>query len=63
MSKNKELGISFDPYVMEQLFALASTREHGSVHTIVKKAVNQFLKTVNSTPVKDSQDDRNNRSK
>jgi hypothetical protein len=57
VSKNKELGISFDPYVMEQLFALASTREHGSVHTIVKKAVSQYLKTVNSISVKDSQND------
>lgn len=43
---------------MEQLFALASTREHGSVHTIVKKAVSQFLKTVNSDSVKDSHNDR-----
>ncbi|EEW7958531.1 hypothetical protein D6I78_02540 [Escherichia coli] len=58
IDKNKQLGISFDPYVMEQLFALASTREYGSVHTIVKKAVNQFLKTVNSTSVKDSHNDR-----
>jgi len=58
IDKNKQLGITFDPYVMEQLFALASTREHGSVHTIVKKAVSQFLKTVNSNSVKDSHNDR-----
>lgn len=58
IDKNKQLGVSFDPYVMEQLFALASTREHGSVHTIVKKAVSQYLKTVNSNSVKDSRNDR-----
>lgn len=58
IDKNKQLGVSFDPYIMEQLFALASTREHGSVHTIVKKAVSQYLKTVNSNSVKDSRNDR-----
>lgn len=58
IDKNKQLGITFDPYVMEQLFALASTREQGSVHTIVKKAVSQYLKTVNSDSVKDSHNDR-----
>ncbi|WP_213198927.1 hypothetical protein [Klebsiella aerogenes] len=58
IDKNKQLGITFDPYVMEQLFSLASAREHGSVHTIVKKAVSQFLKTVNSNSVKDSHNDR-----
>ncbi|AUP76606.1 hypothetical protein CWS02_12505 [Enterobacter sp. EA-1] len=42
-------------------FSLASTREHGSVHTIVKKAVSQFLKTVNSNSVKDSRNDRSSK--
>ncbi|MBA4819680.1 hypothetical protein H2241_01570 [Pantoea ananatis] len=55
---NKQIGVSFDPYVMEKLFALASTREHGSIHTIIKKAVSQYLKNVNSNPVKDPSNER-----
>lgn len=54
---SKQLGVSFDDYTMNQLFKLASARTHGSVHTIIKKAVSQFLKTVNSDSVKDSHND------
>lgn len=47
-AENKQLRISFSDEVMEELFRLASTREHGSVYTIIKKAVAQYVNNVNS---------------
>lgn len=49
--KQKEMRISFPDHVMKEIYDLASTYEHGSAHTIIKKAVSQFLKTVNSASV------------
>lgn len=53
------MKIEFDDELMQDLYALASTREHGSIYTIVKKATREFIKknTVNSATVKESNDD------
>ncbi|MBA8328704.1 hypothetical protein OGV37_15250 [Citrobacter sp. Cb010] len=59
-SRGKETRISFDPSVMEQLFDLAATRQHGSVHTIIKKAVSEFL--TNNPLIPNSEENNNDRS-
>lgn len=38
------MKIEFDDELMRELCALASTREHGSIYTIVKKATREFIK-------------------
>ncbi|EOD4813130.1 hypothetical protein ACUNI3_19215 [Serratia sp. IR-2025] len=58
------MKIEFDDELMRELCALASTREHGSIYTIVKKATREFVKknTVNSTTVKEKDNDHSNTS-
>ena len=53
------MKIEFDDELMQGLYALASTREHGSIYTIVKKATREFIKknTVNYATVKENNDD------
>ena len=53
------MKIEFDDELMRELCALAATREHGSIYTIVKKATREFVKknTVNSTTVKEKYND------
>lgn len=56
----KQMGISFDPQIMEQLFALASTHKYGSVKTIITAAVNQYLDNLNSD-IKEKQNDNSSK--
>ncbi|KAA6103350.1 MULTISPECIES: hypothetical protein [Pantoea] len=56
---NRQMGISFEPHVMDQLFELAATRQHGSVKTIIEKSVKHYLKTLNSN-MQETNNDRSN---
>ncbi|HGM6674516.1 TPA: hypothetical protein ACKQGF_003689 [Serratia marcescens] len=59
------MKIEFDDELMRELCALASTQEHGSIYTIVKKATREFVKknTVNSTTVKEKDNDHSSTSR
>ncbi|QGY29366.1 hypothetical protein [Pantoea cypripedii] len=58
-SKQREIKLSFPDEEMAVIFSLAETRKYGSAHTIIKRAVSDFVKTVNSKG-KEYPDDRNN---
>ncbi|HCR0209342.1 TPA: hypothetical protein OMS23_000045 [Enterobacter hormaechei] len=59
------MQIEFSPEVADQLFELARSKKHGSAYTIVRKAVKQYLDSVEAiNPVEeDLTHDRTNRSK
>ncbi|AFP71470.1 hypothetical protein D0W66_04975 [Escherichia coli] len=53
------MKIEFPQDVADRLFELARTREHGSAHAIIRKALVNFLDTVECESVKgDFEDDR-----
>lgn len=54
------MQIEFSPEVADQLFELARTKKHGSAYTIVRKAVKQYLDSVETNPVEE--DSRNDHS-
>ncbi|EKS6336963.1 TPA: hypothetical protein ACQ7WR_004483 [Escherichia coli] len=59
------MQIEFSPEVADQLFELARTKKHGSAYAIVRKAVKQYLDSVEAiNPVEeDLTHDRSTRSK